>query len=50
MYWNSAARARGARVQSSMREEILRWNTVTHNLLILNIFLKARVTNIFPNS
>ncbi len=27
MYSNSAARARGARVQSPKREEILRWNT-----------------------
>ncbi len=40
---------------SPKRKEIVRWNTVTHHLLILLFFLKAcdnvlRVTNIFPNS
>ncbi len=39
MYSNSAARARGARVQSPKREEILRWNTVTRHLLS-NIFIR----------
>ncbi len=38
MYSNSAARAHDARVQSPKREEILRWNTVTHHLLIFIIF------------
>ncbi len=41
MYSNSAARARGARFQSPKREELLRWNTVTHHLLIFIIFLKG---------
>ncbi len=39
MYSNSAARAHGASVQSLKHEEILRWNTVTHHLLIfINFF------------
>ncbi len=37
MYPNNAARAR--MVQSPKREENLRWNTVTHHLLICIIFL-----------
>ncbi len=52
-YSNSAARARGARVQI-LKRWILRWNYVTH-LLIFKKNVKAcdnviRVTNIFPNS
>ncbi len=54
MYSNSAARARGTRVQSPKREEILRWNTYSSLANFYN-FLKAcdnviRVTDIFPNS
>ncbi len=43
MYSISAARARGARVQSPKHEENLRWNTVTRHLLsnIFINFLKA---------
>ncbi len=55
MYSNSTSQAPDASVQSPKRNEILRWNTVTHHLLIFIIFLKAcdnviHVTNIFPNS
>ncbi len=34
MYSNSAARARGTRVQSPKREQILRWNIIYNFLLI----------------
>ncbi len=41
MYSNSASQARDASVQSPKREEILRWNTVTHHLLIFIIFFEG---------
>ncbi len=38
MYSNSAARARGTRVQSPKREEILRWNTYSSFANFYNLF------------
>ncbi len=38
MYSNSAARARGARVQSPKREEILHWNTYSSFAHFYNYF------------